>query len=272
MEQEIVKNAKIPALGLGTAQLTGEECINTVEEALNLGYRHIDTAQLYGNESEIGKAIENSQIDRNKIFIVTKIKRKNLEKTKLYQSFINSLEKLRTNYVDLLLIHAPSRKVPIQESINEMNKLQNKDKIKHIGVSNFSVEKTKKAMKVSSTPIITNQVKYHPMYGQEKLLKFCLNEDICLTAYSPLARGKIHGNRTLKKIGSKYNKNEFQTALRWLIQQDKVVTIPKASSRKHLEENIDIFDFELNREEMKKIFEIHGGIKNKILSLLSSLN
>lgn len=272
MENEVVRDVKLPVLGLGTAQITGDECINTVDQALNSGYRHIDTAQLYGNEREIGKAIENSRINRDKIFLVTKIKRRNLGKDKLCQSFINSLEKLRTNYVDLLLIHAPSRKVPIKESIHEMNKLYDKDKINHIGVSNFSVEQTKKAIDASSTPIITNQVKYHPMYGQEKLLKFCLKEDICLTAYSPLARGKVHGNQTLKKIGSRYNKNEFQIALRWLIQQENVVAIPKASSRKHLEENIDIFDFELNTEEMKKIFGIHGGIKTKILSLLSKLN
>lgn len=272
MENKVLRDVKVPVLGLGTAQITGDECINTVKQALDIGYRHIDTAQLYGNESEIGEAIENSRIDRDKLFIVTKIKRKNLEKSKLYQSFMESLEKLRTDYVDLLLIHAPSKKVPINESIHEMNKLQDKDKIKHIGVSNFSVEQTKKAMDASSTPIITNQVKYHPMYGQEKLLKFCLKEDIYLTAYSPLARGKVHENRILKKIGGRYNKNEFQITLRWLIQQDNVVAIPKASSRKHLEENIGIFDFELNKEEMKKIFGIHGGIKNKIFSLLSGLN
>ncbi len=144
MDDEVVRDVKVPVLGLGTAQITGNECINTVEQALDLGYRHIDTAQLYGNESEIGEVIENSRIERDKLFIVTKTKRKNLGKGKLYQSFMDSLEKLRTNYVDLLLIHAPSRKVPIHEYIHEMNKLQDKDKINYIGVSNFSVEQTKK--------------------------------------------------------------------------------------------------------------------------------
>jgi len=268
MDSISVRNTQIPTLGLGTAQMTGSECREAVEQGLDLGYRHIDTAQMYGNEDAVGAAVTESGVDREEVFLTTKVNRGNHQYDDVLSSFADSLERLGTEYVDLLLIHAPSRSVPVEETIKAMNHLQEDGTVQHIGVSNFSVQQTKEAVNVSETPIITNQVKYHPLNAQNDLLEYCIENDIMLTAYSPLARGKVADNDTLSRIGEKYGKNASQVALRWLIQQEKVSAIPKASRRDHLEENIDIFDFELTDEEMQQVFELQGGLIDRVRSVL----
>ena len=170
-------------------------------------------------------------------------------------------------YIDLLLIHAPSR-TPIEETIEAMNQLQERDRVRHIGVSNFSVQQTEEAVTVSGTPIVTNQVKYHPFHSQNDLLEYCIEGNVMLTAYSPLARGRVADNNTFSEIGARYVETASQVALRRLIQQEKVSAIPKASSRDHLEENIDVFDFELTDEEMQQVFELQGGLIDRVRSVL----
>lgn len=256
MEYVTVQGAEIPALGFGTARMGTTETRNAVETALELGYRHIDTAQMYGNEDAVGAAVEKADIARDEVFVVTKILSRNLAYDDLHDSFEDSLDRLKMESVDLLLIHEPSRSVPVEESIRAMNELQEAGRVRHIGVSNFSIQQLREAEAASDTPIVTNQVEYHPFTDQSQLLEHCVDNGVMLTAYSPLAIGRRLENGTLIQIGERYQKSPAQVALRWLIQQENVSAIPKASKRQHQEENIDIFDFELTTAEMDAIFNL----------------
>lgn len=267
MEYVTVQGVEVPALGFGTAWMTGDECREAVKDALELGYRHIDTAQMYDNENAVGDVIANSPVDRDDIFLVTKVHRRNLAYDDVFSSVEDSLQRLDTD-IDLLLIHAPSRTVPTKESIEAMNQLQNRCKVRHIGVSNFSVDQMQEAIDASETPILTNQVEYHPFKDQSTILEFCIENDVMLTAYSPVAKSRVKGNETLQVIGKRYEKTEAKVALRWLIQQENVSAIPKAANPEHREENFDIFDFELTDQEMNQVFELQGGIVTRLRNLL----
>lgn len=260
MEYVTIQGVEIPALGFGTARMGKAETQSAVENALDLGYRHIDTAQMYENEDAVGTAVKTSDVVRDDVFLVTKILRRNLAYEDLLDSFEKSLDRLKTDYVDLLLIHAPSRSVPTEESIGAMNELQESGSVRHIGVSNFSVRQLREAEEASDTPIVTNQVEYHPFKDQSLLLEYCVDSDVMLTAYSPLDVGRGLEDDTLIRIGERHGKSPAQVALRWLIQQENVSAIPKASKRRHQEENIDVFDFELTADEMNAIFELQGGL------------
>jgi 2,5-diketo-D-gluconate reductase B len=259
MEHVTVRDVEIPAPGFGTARLTGDDCRDAVADALELGYRHIDTAQMYDNEAAVGDAIVSANVDREDAFLVTKIHRRNLAHGDVLESVAGSLDRLGTT-IDLLLIHAPSRTVPIEESIEAMNELQDEGSVRHIGVSNFSVGQMEEAIAASETPILTNQVEYHPFEDRGDLLAFCIENEIMLTAYSPLARGRVAGNDVLEEIGARYGKTGAQVALRWLLQQEMVAPIPKAASHEHRATNLDILDFELTDCEMERVFELQGGL------------
>ncbi len=247
------KGEKIPLIGFGTWNLKGQNGKKAIKDAIEMGYRHIDTAQFYGNERIVGEAISESDVDRDKIFLTTKLWKSNLEYEKAKSSFEKSLSKLNTGYVDLLLIHWPVERVPVKETIRAMNEIQSADMVRHIGVSNFDVNQLKEAQKVSKTPILTDQVKYNPLTPKPEILQYCQKNDIILTAYSPLAKGRVIHNEKLSEIGKKYGKSAAQVALRWIIKHENTVAIPKAGSEKHRKDNIEIFDFELNKEEMKEI-------------------
>jgi diketogulonate reductase-like aldo/keto reductase len=264
METVTVQGVDVPALGLGTARMKGEECRDAVETALDIGYRHLDTAQMYDNEAAFGAALRGHPVDRGDVFVTTKIHPSNLAREDVHRSFEASLDRLDTAYVDLLLIHAPRDHVPIEETIGAMNELQAEGTVRHIGVSNFSVDQTRAAIEASETPIITDQVEYHPYNDQTDVLAFCIDNDVTLTAYSPLANGTVVKDETLAEIGDRYDKTPAQVALRWLLQQDRVVAIPKASSRDHMVENFDVFDFELSAEEMATVFGLQGGLADRL--------
>ncbi len=249
-------DVQIPALGFGTWKLKGEDCVEGVQDALEIGYRHIDTAQIYENEEKVGLGIKRSEVDRDDVFLTTKIWRTNLVFEDVLKTFEKSLDKLKMNYVDLLLIHWPNKKVPVEETIKAMEKLRSEDKVKNIGVSNFTVDLLERATEASEAPIICDQVEYHPFLSQEKILNHCKKNNIALTSYSPLSRGKVLDNKVLKEIGKKYNKTPAQVTLRWHMQQENVIAIPKTSTPKYRKENFNIFDFELTEEEMKKIFNL----------------
>jgi len=259
MDYVVVQGGKVPALGFGTWELLGEDCRKAVLSALDLGYRHIDTAQIYMNEDKVGRAIQESGVKREDLFLTTKVWLSNLAYGDVLKSVGESLRKLRTDYVDLLLIHWPYDKIPLSETLGAMNKLQEAGKAVHVGVSNFPVEWLMKAQEASKTPVFCDQVEYHPFLSQKTLLDYCQKDHILLTAYSPLLRGGVAGNEKLSEIGGKYEKTAFQVALRWLIQQKNVAAIPKAKSRKHQQENIGIFDFELTAREMREIFALASG-------------
>jgi 2,5-diketo-D-gluconate reductase B len=254
MEYQTIRGEKVPSLGLGTWRLSGKGCTTAVERALALGYRHIDTAQIYANEGEVGRGIRNSGVDREEIFLVTKVWTSSFSHDGAISSARGSLEELRTEYVDLLLMHWPNPSVPLEETLGAMRELQEEGSVKHVGVSNFPPSKVEEA--TLHTEIFCNQVEYHPYRAQEELLKQAKEMDYLLTAYSPVAGGAAVNDATLREIGMAYGKTAAQVALRWLIQQEKVAAIPKAASEDHLRSNLDIFDFELSDEEMERIFAL----------------
>ncbi|NLV14990.1 aldo/keto reductase [Haloarcula argentinensis] len=255
MDEIQIQGTSVPALGLGTWQLTGQTCRETVETALEMGYRHIDTAQAYGNERQVGLGIEAATVDRENVFLTTKLDGSNRDERSVRRSTRESLNKLGTDYLDLLLIHWPNTPwmASLSETLGAMNDLVEEGLVRHIGVSNFSPALLDEARDSSSAPIFTDQVQYHPYWDQRKLLDYCRIHDVLLTAYSPLARGGVLDDPALVQIGNKYGKSPAQVALRWLLQQDGVAAIPKASSREHLEANMAVFDFELTDAEMERI-------------------
>lgn len=253
----------MPVLGLGTWELTGEKCERTVREAIELGYRHIDTAELYGNEAEIGRAIKDA--DRSQLFITSKVKNSNLWSETLPQACQASLDRLGTEYLDLYLVHWPNEKIPLEQTMEGMQQLVADGKVRSVGVSNFDVKRMKEAMSVSEQPICNNQVEYHPYRARRKIPQFCKEHDIALTAYCPLARGKVLKDKILKQIGSKYGKSPAQVSLRWLLQKGAIV-IPKAGSKEHLKENMDLDGWELSSEDIEAVDAL--SIEQKIVDTI----
>ncbi|RZN61836.1 MAG: aldo/keto reductase [Methanonatronarchaeia archaeon] len=247
---------EVPVIGFGTYKLKGEEAEKPVLDALDMGYRHIDTAEYYENEEYVGKAIDESRVPREELFLVTKVWKTNLRFKDAKQACLNSLDKLNTDYLDLLLIHWPNPDIPLEETLDAFNDLKDDGYVDNIGVSNFDVNLLRQAIEYSDNPILTNQVEYNPYKNQRKLLEYCVQEDVLLTAYSPLAKGKVTENSVLQEIGEKHNKTPAQITLRWLIEQENVITIPKASQKQHREENIDIFNFSLTEKDKKDINKI----------------
>jgi 2,5-diketo-D-gluconate reductase B len=253
MEHQTIKGEKVPSLGLGTYRLTGEACVRAVGRALSMGYRHLDTAQMYGNEAEVGRGIEDSGVERGEIFLTTKVWPSDFAHDRVKTKTRESLKKLRTDYVDLLLKHWPGD-VPLGETLGAMRELQEEGSVLHIGVSNFSPSLVEEA--AGHAEVFCNQVQYHPYRIQDALLDQAQEMDYLLTAYTPLSRGGVQGDATLKEIGEAHEKTATQVALRWLVQQEKVSAIPKATGEEHLSENLDVFDFELSEEEMDRIFSL----------------
>src|SRR5215212_4239913 len=254
MESQTIKGEKVPSLGLGTYRLTGDVCERTVERALAMGYRHVDTAQMYGNEAEVGRGIEDAGVNRGEIFLATKVWPNDFAHDRVVRKTRESLKKLRTGYVDLLLMHWPGDGVPLGETLGAMRELQEEGSVLHIGVSNFSPSLVEDA--TEHAEIFCNQVQYHPYRNQDALLDQSQKMDYLLTAYTPLSRGGVQDDATLKEIGEAHGKTATQVALRWLVQQEKVSAIPKATGEEHLGENLDVFDFELSEEEMDRIFSL----------------
>lgn len=254
MINKTFQNVRVPALGFGTWQLEGMACRDAVADALEIGYRHIDTAQAYGNEEEVGRAIADSGIERDEIFLTTKISVSNLAPPRARTSTEESLKRLGLEYVDLLLIHWPTDEVEPERTLDVMMETQREGMTRQIGVSNFPPALLRRA--IDHAPIFANQVEYHPYLGQTPLLDMCREHDIMLTAYSPIAKGKILKDADLREIGERYHKTPAQVALRWLLQQPQVTAIPKAASHEHRRANFDIFDFELTGEEMETISDL----------------
>ena len=262
VDEERDEQSVIPQVGFGTYRTGGYECFDAVRDALDVGYRHVDTAMAYENEATVGRAIETSPVDREDVFLTTKIKGypKFLEYDRLLEAAEGCLTRLGTDYIDLLLIHWWNPESTMEETFGALDRLVDEGKVNHVGVSNFSVEQLRRAMEVSETPVLANQVEYHPYWGQDDLLAFCQANDVVLTAYSPLAEGRVVGDEVLASIGTRYGKSPAQVAIRWLIQQENVVTIPKTVTPSRIRENIDVFDFELSDREMYRIAELEGPL------------
>ncbi len=257
MIHKTIQGVDVPALGLGTYLLTGKACRRGVAEALDIGYRHIDTAVAYGNEKETGQGLRDAGVAREDIFLTTKIWMDHLVPDRIAPAAEESLSKLRTPYVDLLLIHWPTPDLQLEACLDEMQALQEKEAVRHIGVSNFPPALMRRA--AGHAPIFCNQVEFHPYLDQTPLRALAQECDALLTAYSPLARGDVLRDHTLKDIGAAHNKTPAQVALRWLLQLDHVAAIPKAARAEYRRQNFEVFDFSLDAGEMQRIGALACG-------------
>jgi 2,5-diketo-D-gluconate reductase B len=253
MEFVSAKGARIPALGLGTWGLEGSTCRKAVREALALGYRHIDTARLYGNEAEVGAGIRDSGVLRAEIFVTTKVPMGELRAAQVRRNVEESLRLLGTDYLDLLLIHWPSAREPLGETLAAFAEAQKKGQTRFIGVSNFTVALLKEAVETHRGAIVCNQVEYHPYLSQRAVLDAAAKYGLAVTAYSPLARGRVARDADLIRIGAKHGKTAAQVALRWLLDQKNVAAIPKSATPAHLAANLAVFDFALSPEDRAAI-------------------
>jgi 2,5-diketo-D-gluconate reductase A len=243
----------IPSLGFGTWQIEGDAARQMVERAIEAGYRHIDTAQIYGNEAEVGAAIAASGVPRDEFFVTTKVWTACFSDGDLQNSVQESLERLKLDRVDLLLLHWPKPAPALEETMTALNDVRQRGWTRSIGLSNFTVALMDKAQSLSAAPLATNQVEYHPYLSQNRLLAAAARLGSSITAWSPMARGRITGDPVLTGIGAAYDKTPGQVALRWLVQQPGVIAIPQTSNPDRLKQNIDIFDFHLTDQEMATI-------------------
>ena len=253
------KGAKIPAIGLGTMTLKDAACVEAVKTALRVGYRHIDTAERYGNEAEVGEGLHAglaaNGLQRSDVFVTTKVYHDKLATADFERSFEESLQKLKLPWVDLLLIHWPNPKVPLAETIAALCKAKRDGRTKHVGVANFTTGLLDEAVKLSSEPLVTNQIEVHPFLDQSKVVAACRKHGLAVTAYCPIARGKIPGNAVLERIGKAHGKSSAQVSLRYLVQQG-IIPIPRSANLEHLAANLAIFDFALSDSEMAEIGEL----------------
>ncbi|WP_417829148.1 aldo/keto reductase [Thalassospira sp.] len=248
--------ATIPALGFGTFRMAEDDVKRIVPKALATGFRHIDTAQIYENEAAVGEAIETSDVPRKEIFLTTKVWVKNYRHDDFIASVDESLKKLRTDYVDLLLLHWPNEDVPLAEQIGALNLVKNAGKVRHIGVSNFTTALMNEAVELSDAPIVTNQIEYHPFLDQSVVMNVANKLGMSLTGYYAMADGKVFENETLKAIAFDQGKSIAQIVLRWVIQQNNVIALSKTVGESRVVENFDIFDFELTGEQMQVIHDL----------------
>jgi 2,5-diketo-D-gluconate reductase B len=254
--------ARIPAIGLGTWELRGRGCARLVEQALRFGYRHIDTAQVYENEREVGEGLRASGVRRDEVFVTTKIWTTHFAPNDLERSTKESLAKLRISEVDLLLLHWPNPQVPLAETLGALARVRQLGMSRHIGVSNFTVALIEEAIAVCPEPLACDQVEYHPYLDQTKVRDACARHGMAVVAYSPIAKGRIKNDQTLAQIGQAHGKTAAQVCLRWLVQQN-VSAIPRTSKIERLSENIDIFDFALSEQEMGQISRM-GSAKGRL--------
>jgi 2,5-diketo-D-gluconate reductase B len=244
--------ARIPAIGFGTSQLVDRSDI--VAKALELGYRHIDTAWKYGSEKGVGKGIRESGVPREEIFLVTKVSHEYLRAADFARSVDESLSNLQVDYVDMLHVHWPTiDRIPMEETMEALAKAKREGKTRHIGVANFNIALVEEAISKCPEPLDTLQAEYHPYLDQTKVLAACRRLGLVFTAYCPLARGRLFSDPVLTEIARKKERGIAQVALRWLMQQGNIAAIPRSADPKHMAESLQVFDFELTADEMSRI-------------------
>jgi len=244
---------EMPAIGCGTLFPEPESAAPLVAAAIECGYHHIDTARKYGSEEAVGEGIRSSGIAREELFITTKVTEEDAKADDFARSVDTSLKAIGVDYVDLLLIHWPQPKVPMEETLGALAKTKRDGLARHVGVSNFTVALLDEAVKLSSEPLVTNQIEYHAYIRQDKVLAACREYGMIVTAHVPLARGKIVNDPVIGEIAKAKGKTTAQVALRWLVQQPNISVVPRTTTRERLVENLEIFDFSLTGGEMDRI-------------------
>jgi 2,5-diketo-D-gluconate reductase B len=253
MHDVSANGANIPALGFGTFRMPDADVHRILPQALKLGFRHVDTAQIYGNEQSVGDVLKASGIPRADIFLTTKVWVDKVGHDAFIGSVDESLKKLKTDHVDLLLLHWPQSKMPLADRIGALNELVKAGKVRHIGVSNFSTALMDEAVKLSDAPIANNQVEYHPYIDQTKVISKARETGMSVTAYFLMADGAVMGDEVLKDIGARHGKSVAQVVLRWAVQQKDVIALSKTATTSRIAENFDVFDFALTLDEMEAI-------------------
>jgi diketogulonate reductase-like aldo/keto reductase len=255
MQQLKFHGGSMPIVGFGTWPLTEAEAERCVSEALELGYRHIDTAQMYKNEAGVGRALKKSALKRGEVFVTTKIEPTNYEPRTFRASLEGSLKKLGLDHVDLLLLHWPNPKFPMEQTIELLLGAREAGKTRHVGVSNLDTIDVKRASQLAGGTLATNQVEFHPLLDQSELKKVCEGLGIPLTAYCPMARGALLKEETLAAIGKKHGRSVGQVAMRWITQQG-VASIPMSQKRAHMADNLAALEFKLADAEMAAVSKL----------------
>lgn len=244
--------ANMPAIGFGTMEFPARAA-ELVAYAIRCGYRLIDTARKYGTEEQVGEGIRASGIARNEIWVTTKVTELNAREADFLRSAETSLKALRLDYVDLLLVHWPQPKVPFAETLGALAKAKRSGMTRHIGVSNFTIAMLDEVVRVCPEPLVTNQIEYHAYLPQDRMMAALKRHGMILTAYCPVARGKLLDDATIGEIAKARGRTPAQICLRWLIQQPMVAAVPRALEEAHIVENLDVFDFSLSDDEMRRI-------------------
>lgn len=253
METLKTQGISLPRLGLGTFRMQGDLCRTAVETALELGYRHIDTAEMYANEDAIGAALAASRLPREELHVTTKVWHENLAPDAIRRAFDASLKKLRLDYVDLYLVHWPSRGMNLPAIFETLIDLKEQGRTRAIGVANFTTALLRTVVEDIQAPVACNQVEYHVLLDQSKLMKYLAAHSIPLVAYCPLAQGRVASDETLAAIGRKHNATAAQVALKWLLDQPGVAAIPKASRRESQQANLEALELQLDDEDRSRI-------------------
>jgi diketogulonate reductase-like aldo/keto reductase len=268
MKHEIVRNVTLPKIGFGTWKIGGGSqadpdldsiSLTALRFALEVGYTHFDTAEMYASghsEELVGRAIRESGRRREDVFITSKVHPKNLIRNKAIQACEDSLRRLGTDYIDLYLIHWHTAGTKLDDTFRDLNKLVRDGRVKHLGVSNFDLKLLRQSQELSETPILTNQVPYSlsdRSYVENGVLDYCRQNDILLTAYSPVDEGNLRPNQTLEAIAKAHNATIFQIVLAWLVMQPRVITIPMSFNRQHIRENFDAAEIELTQSEIDQL-------------------
>lgn len=261
--------AAIPIIGFGTWRLSGETCTRAVAEALRVGYRHIDGAAGYGNEDRVGEGLRTSGVARDDIFITTKVPPEDLDDRAFQRSVDRSLEQLGIGQVDLVLIHWPSKVLPVATTIASLNKAKERGATRHIGVSNFTIALLREAWAATDAPLVTNQCEYHPYLSQDRLIAACREWGMAFTAFSPLGRELVLSDPVIAEIAARKGKTPAQVVLRWDIQQPGIVTIPKSSRPERIRSNFNIFGFSLSGDEMAAISHLGRTHRHRVANMAS---
>lgn len=268
MKYETVHNVTLPKIGFGTWSIGGDSypdpmrdsvSLSALRAALEIGYIHFDTAEAYASghcEELVGRAVRESGIGREKIFITTKVSSEHLAYNQVMKSCENSLRRLKLDSIDLYLIHWPSRSMNLKEAFRALNSLVRDGKVKHLGVSNFNLKQLKESQEFSETPIITNQVPYRlpdKSYVENGVLDYCQQNSVLVTAYSPVKFRSMNVNKTLRAVADAHSATPFQVALAWLVMQPSVITIPMSFDPRHIKENFEAAEIELTNDEMEQL-------------------